>query len=88
MALCARSLSVPVTMVTSVKDIHSQMLSITYRMCSKTAWLGWKGCIIMGGGGGGGAGGGPAGSRADVMGGGGGIGIDGGGTMDVCVVCW
>ena len=87
MALCALSLSVPVTMVTSVKDIHSQMLSITYRMCSSTAWLGWKGCIIMGGGGG--AGGGPAGSRADVMGGGGGIGIDGGGgTMDVCVGCW
>ena len=87
MALCALNLSVPVTMVTSVKDIHSQMLSITYRMCSRTAWLGWKGCIIMGGGGG--AGGGPAGSRADVMGGGGGIGIDGGGgTMDVCVGCW
>ena len=86
MALCALSLSVPVTMVTSVKDIHSQMLSITYRMCSSTAWLGWNGCIIMGGGG---AGGGPAGSRADVMGGGGGIGIDGGGgTMDVCVGCW
>ena len=81
MALCALNLSVPVTMVTSVKDIHSQMLSITYRMCSRTAWLGWKGCIIMGGGG-------PAGSRADVMGGGGGIGIDGGGTMDVCVGCW
>ena len=36
-ALWARSRSVAVTMVTSVKDIHSQMLSITYRMCSSTA---------------------------------------------------
>ena len=80
MALCALNFSVPVTMVTSVKDIHSQMLSITYRICSKTAWLGWKGCIIMGGGGMGG----PAGSSADVMGGGGGIDD---GTIDVNGVC-